>query len=235
MSVLALVPARGGSRGIPHKNITPLAGKPLLHWTIEAALACGRIERVVVSTDDPEIADAARDCGADVPFLRPSELARDRTPGIDPVLHAVGWLANEEGYRPEWVALLQPTSPLPTTDDVRGALALAVDWGAAAVTSITEAEHHPWWMKRIDPDGRVLSWSEPPQRADRRQDLPPAFALNGAIYLTRREALQAERSLSPEPTYGYVMPPERSLDIDTPWDLHLAELILREREAHAAA
>jgi len=235
VSVLALVPARGGSRGIPRKNITPLAGKPLIAWTIEAARACGRIERVVVSTDEPEIADVARTCGADVPFLRPPALARDETPGIDPVLHAVRWLALEEGYRPEWVALLQPTSPLRTTDDVRGALALAEDRGAAAVISVTEAEHHPWWMKRISRDGRLLSWSEPPRQAVRRQDLPPAYALNGAVYVTRRRALQAEISLSPEPTFAYEMPPERSLDIDTPWDLRLAELILREREAHAAA
>ena len=234
MSVLALVPARGGSRGIPRKNITPLAGKPLLHWTIEAALACDRIERVLVSTDEPEIADVALACGADVPFLRPAVLASDEAPGIDPVLHAVRWLEEREGYRPEWVALLQPTSPLRSTDDIRGALALGEGRGAAAVVSVTEAAQHPWWMKTMDDGGRLRDWSEVPERAARRQDLPPAYALNGAIYLVRRRALMAQESLAPEPCLGFEMPPERSLDVDTAWDLHLAHLILTERPAHVA-
>lgn len=235
MSVLALVPARGGSKGIPRKNITLLAGKPLLHWTIEAALACDRIERVLVSTDEPEIADVALACGADVPFLRPAVLASDEAPGIDPVLHAVRWLEEREGYRPEWVALLQPTSPLRSTDDIRGALALGEGRGAAAVVSVTEAAQHPWWMKTMGEGGRLRDWSEVPERATRRQDLPPAYALNGAIYLVQRRALMAQESLAPEPCLGFEMPPERSLDVDTAWDLHLAHLILTERLAHAAA
>ncbi len=235
MSVLALVPARGGSRGIPRKNITPLAGKPLMQWTIEAALACSRMERVLVSTDDAEIADVAMACGADVPFLRPSELALDETPGIAPVLHAVRWLAERESYRPEWVALLQPTSPLRTADDIRGALALGEGGGAAAVVSVAEAPHHPWWMKRIDDEGRLRPWSEATPQTTRRQDLPPAYALNGAIYLVRRRALLAGESLHPDPTLAHVMPPERSLDVDTPWDLRLANLILGEGGDHVVA
>ncbi len=235
MSVLAVVPARGGSKGIPRKNITPLAGRPLLHWTIEAALACDRIERVLVSTDEPEIVDVALACGADVPFLRPAVLALDETPGIAPVLHAVRWLEEREGYRPEWVALLQPTSPLRDRDDIRGALALGEGRGAAAVVSVTEAAHHPWWMKTLDDTGRLRDWSEGSEGATRRQDLPPVYALNGAIYLVRRQALVEQETLAPDPCLGYVMPPERSLDVDTAWDLHLAELILTERQAHVAA
>lgn len=224
---LALIPARGGSKGIPRKNIAPVGGKPLLAWTIESALKADCVERVIVSTDDEEIARVARDWGAETPFLRPAELARDDTPGIDPVIHAVEWLAEKENYLPEWVVLLQPTSPLRSSNDIQGAFALARDRHADCVVSMTDACDHPFWTKKIDGAGRVSEFLTLDQSYANRQDLPPAYAANGAIYLIRRTSLLDLRSFFGNQTYAYLMPQERSLDIDTSWDLRLADLVLR--------
>jgi CMP-N,N'-diacetyllegionaminic acid synthase len=229
LKCLALIPARGGSKGVPRKNVALVGGKPLLAWTIESALKADCIERVIVSTDDEQIAQVARDLDAEVPFLRPAELARDDTPGIDPLLHAVEWLAAHENYLPEWVILLQPTSPLRTSNDIEEAFALARDRHAEAVVSITSAPVHPFWIKKIDTMGRLSDFVASDKSETRRQDLPPAYAPNGAIYLIRRESLLAARNFFGSQTYAYVMPEERSLDLDTPWDLHLADLILRDK------
>lgn len=231
--VLAIVPARGGSRGIPRKNIAPVAGKPLIAWTIETALACPILDRVIVSTDDEEIAGVARRRGAEVPFLRPAQLARDDTPGIEPILHAVRWLDEHEGYRPRHVMVLQPTSPLRTAEDIEGAVELAELKQGHRVVSVCRADQHPYWMKRVSGEGQITSFLSLEPAYTRRQDLPPAYALNGAIYLARREVLVAERTFYTEHTYAYVMPPERSLDVDEPWDLYLAHLVLRDRVSHA--
>jgi N-acylneuraminate cytidylyltransferase/CMP-N,N'-diacetyllegionaminic acid synthase len=230
--VLAIVPARGGSKAVPGKNLAEVAGKPLIAHSIAAAGAARGVERVVVSTDDPAIADAARRHGAEAPFLRPAELARDDSPTVAAVLHAVQWLEEHEGYRPDYVLLLQPTSPLRTAGDVEGAIRLAIDRDADSVVSVCEVKHHPYWVMRRAPDGRLASflgtdWEEDQQKYPRRQELPPAYAENGAVYLARRSVLLGRRSLYGEKVYGYVMPAERSLDIDTLWDLRLADLILR--------
>ena len=232
-ALLGVISARGGSKSIPRKNIVDLAGKPLIAWTIEAALASGVMARLIVSTDDAEIAETARQYGAEVPFLRPAGLARDDTPGIDPVLHAVRWLEEHEGYRPTWVMLLQPTSPFRTAEDIRGAMRVMEERRADAVVSICEVEHHPFWMKQVLDDGRLASLLTLDRAYPSRQELPPAVALNGAIYLVRRDVLLAQRTFYTEHTYGYVMPRERSLDIDTPWDLYLAQIIARDRMQHA--
>ena len=227
-SVLALIPARGGSKGVPRKAVRPLAGKPLIGWTIEAALACPDLERVVVTTEDTEIMAVSREFGAEVPFRRPAELAGDTTPGIEPVVHALDWLAQHEGYRPDWVLLLQPTSPLRTAGDISAAVALAGARDADSVVGVTEADPHPLWTKALDDDGLLREWLPDDGGHTRRQDLPPLVALNGAIYLTRRDVLLARRSWYGDRTAAYVMPPERSLDIDTPWDFHLAELVMSQ-------
>jgi CMP-N-acetylneuraminic acid synthetase len=226
---LALVVARGGSKSIPRKNLAPLAGKPLLAWTIEAAHVCETEVRIVVSTDDAEIADVARAARAEVPFMRPPELARDDTPSIDVVLHAVEQLASG-GYYPDRVLLLQPTSPLRAPDDIDAAFRLADERDATSVVSVCEARNHPWLTKRVTAGGLLEDFiaHEP---VVRRQDLEPAFALNGAVYLTRTGWLRSHRSFYSEPTHAYVMPAERSVDVDEPWDLELCELILRKRLA----
>lgn len=230
---LGLVTARAGSKGVPGKNVAPVAGRPLLAWTLAAARAAPGIDRLIVSTDGEEIAAVARRWGGEVPFLRPAALARDDTPGIDPVLHAVDWLAEHEGYRPELVLLLQPTSPLRTAADVEAALALRTAKGADAVVAVTPVAHHPYWTHRLAPDGQLHDFLTVDGVPDRRQDLPPAYAVNGALYLVRREVLLRERTLCPQRTFALVMPPERSLDVDTLWDLRLADLILRDEREEA--
>jgi len=201
----------------------------MIGWTIEAALSAEGLDRVVVTSEDPEIIEVARACGADVPFVRPAELSEDDTPGMEPVVHALQWLEEEEGYLPDWVLLLQPTSPLRTAGDIDAAIRLAEERGADSVVSVTEAADHPWWTKRLDEQGRLHDFVEQTGGAVRRQELPDAFALNGAIYLARRELLLRERSWYFERTLAYVMPPQRSLDIDTPWDFELADLVLGSR------
>jgi len=229
LKILGLITARGNSKGIPKKNIAPAAGRPLIAWTIEAARWARSIDRVVVSTDDPEIAAVSRQWGAEVPFSRPDELARDDSPHIPVVIHAVEWLMKEEGYHPDYVMLLQPTSPLRESQDIDAAVALAVEKGADAVVSGFEAPAHPYIIKRIDAQGRLADYVDCPEGYLPRQALPPAYALNGAVFLVRRQVLLDEQTLYPANTLAYIMPPERSLDVDTPWDLHLADLILRDK------
>lgn len=229
---LAVVPARGGSKGVVGKNVADVAGRPLIAWTVAAALACRLQPRVVVTTDCPAIARVSREWGAEVPFLRPAELARDETPGVLPILHALQWLEDNEGYRPETVLCLQPTSPLRTAEDIDRAFEVLGETGADSVVSVAEADPHPFLVKRLGPGGRLVDFAAWEAPVGRRQDFPPAYALNGAIYLTRADVLRATGTLFPENTVAHVMPRERSLDIDTPWDLYLARLVLGEGGSH---
>ena len=230
--ILGIIPARGGSKSIPGKNIFPLAGKPLVAYTIEVGLQAQTTDRLIVSTDDERIADVARRYGAEVPFMRPTELAQDDTPGIAPILHAVRWLEEHEKYQPDFVMCLQPTSPLRTAGDIDAAVELILQRNAAVVVSVTPVDYHPYWMKRLDAEGRIRDFITLDHPMTRRQDLPQVYALNGAIYLARREVLLEQESWYTDETYAYVMPPERSLDIDTSWDLYLTDLILRTRTSN---
>jgi CMP-N-acetylneuraminic acid synthetase len=220
MKTLGLIPARGGSKGIPRKNVRLIAGKPLIAWTIEAALGAPGLAAVVVSTEDAEIAEVARAAGAEVPFMRPSELARDETPGIDPVLHAFEALP---GY--DAVMLLQPTSPLRTSEDIGGLLEKASQAAAPSGVSVSLVNDHPAWMFIIRDDGR-LETLLPQAQIARRQDLPAVYALNGAMYFAQRDWLRQRRSFVGPETIAYPMATERSVDIDTPLDWRLAELLL---------
>ena len=224
--ILGLIPARAGSKGVPHKNVANVAGKPLIAWTIQAAQGAKGLDRLIVSTDSQTIADIAVAFGAEVPFLRPAEYARDDTPAAPPVLHALEWLEKNEQYRPDFVMLLQPTSPLRATFDIDAAIALLDKTGADSVVSVTPATRSPYWMKTITADGRLADFIPGDVGKARRQDLPPVYALNGAIYLVRREIFQKTQSWYTDRSYAYVMPDERSLDIDTPWDLRVAGLAL---------
>lgn len=232
LTVLAIISARGGSKSIPHKNIVAVAGKPLIAWTIEAALESILLDRVIVSTDDAAIAQVSRDCGAEVPFMRPADLARDNTPGIQPVIHAVQWLEENDHYRPDYVMLLQPTSPLRITEDINTAIRLAVEKGADSVVSVCQAHQHPYWMKQITEDGRLVDYALPEHEYTYRQELPSVYTLNGAIYLTRSDILLEKGNFYTEKTYAYAMPPERSLDVDTEWDLQLVDLIIKDKTGH---
>jgi CMP-N-acetylneuraminic acid synthetase len=227
--VLGIITARGGSKGVPGKNIKPLAGKPLLAWTIEAALQSRLLDRVIVSTDDEEIALVSRRWGAPVPFMRPSELAQDASPHILAILHALDWLEQEEGYLPTAVCLLQPSSPLRKSEDIDAVMELAQEKKAEAVVTVTEAVEHPVLSRRMDADGHLHQFVPCNVDYPRRQDLPPAYTINGAVYFNRAESLKTKQTFYPEDIYGYVMPAERSLQIDTLWEFHLADLILRDR------
>jgi N-acetylneuraminate synthase len=225
MRIVAVIPARGGSKGLPGKNIRPFAGVPLLAHAIAAARACPQIDRCLVSTDAAEIADVARAYDAEVPFLRPAALAQDDTPGIEPILHAVRWL-EEHGDRPDAVMVLQPTSPLRTAEDLDAAIRLLGEPKADAVVSVCDAPRHPYLIKRRSPEGWLQPFAPMPKGGDEiRQAFPAAYALNGAVYLIRREVLLAQRTLLPERTCAHIMPMERSIDIDTAVDLELAEYI----------
>jgi CMP-N,N'-diacetyllegionaminic acid synthase len=221
--VLAVIPARGGSKGIPRKNIRLLDGKPLIAWSIEAAQRSKHIDHVIVSSDDSEIIDVARSWGCDVPFVRPAELARDDTPGIAPVLHA---LQSVQAF--ECVVLLQPTSPLRTSEDIDGCLDLMYRMKSPACVSLTEAQHSPYWMYTLDGSNRmapVLNSSAPILR---RQDSPRICLLNGAVYTARSQWLMERQTFLADETVGYMMPPERSLDIDTEIDFVVAEHCIRQ-------
>lgn len=223
MKTLALIPARGGSKGIPRKNINIIAGKPLIAWTIEAALASTLLDGVVVSTDNAEIAEVALRYGAQVPFLRPAELARDETPGVEPVLHALQQLPEYDA-----VLLLQPTSPLRSSADIDACLALARDRQAVSVVSVSEPDAHPDWMYRMTAT-QQLEKLLASQSHTRRQDLPTVLTLNGALYFANADWLRRSRTLLAEETLAYVMPADRSVDIDTPLDWKFAELLLNEK------
>lgn len=224
--IVGLITARGGSRSVPRKNVAMVGGKPLIAWTIDAALGSGVLDAVIVSTDDPKIATVARRCGAEAPFLRPAELARDETPHLPVVAHALRWLETARGWTPEYLMLLQPTSPLRTSADIRGAVKLAADKKADAVVSVSPARHHPYICVRADRRSR-LSPFDPSVPLDlRRQDFPPAYTMNGAIYLVRSRTVLEQKTFYPPRTFAYMMPAERSLDIDEAWELRLAGLML---------
>ena len=220
--VLAVITARGGSKGIPGKNIVPMAGKPLIAWTIDAALRSRAGLRVIVSTDDEEIARVARERGAEVPFLRPAELAGDASPHIPVLTHAMKWMESHEKYRPDWVLLLQPTSPMRTAGDIDAALRLAEEKRADSVVSVAPAKH-PCFLMQLTSDGRLEDYMPKPEGYLPRQRVPPVYAANGAIYLVKRDVLVEKETLYTDRTFAYVMPPERSLDIDTPAELRVAE------------
>ncbi len=226
-NVLALVTARGGSKGLPGKNLRPLAGKPLIAWSIEAAKVSRFTRRVVVSTDDQPIADVARQWGADVPFMRPPELARDDTPHLPVIIHAVTWLEDNEAEVFDYILLLQPTSPLRSAEDIDSAIRLAYEKNAESVASVSEALSHPYLCKTIGSHGELSPFITPPTGLDlRRQNLPKAYALNGALYLTRRDVLLEGKRIHGETALAYVMPFERSLDIDDELDFQIAEYLV---------
>ncbi|ABK43084.1 acylneuraminate cytidylyltransferase [Magnetococcus marinus MC-1] len=211
--VLALIPARGGSKGIPGKNLVELGGKPLLAWSIETALACSGIDRVVLSSDDASIMACGRAYGCDVPFVRPAALSTDAAPAADAIMHALESL--EEAY--DYLVILQPTSPFRRVEDVEACLALSIKQGAPVV-SVMEPRHPPQWMFSLGETGEMqplLSGEIPYQR----QKVRPYYALNGAVYVAEVAYFREHRSFLGERTLAHLMPAAFSVDIDTPDDL----------------
>jgi D-3-phosphoglycerate dehydrogenase / 2-oxoglutarate reductase len=233
LSVLGIVPARGGSKGIPRKNLSLLRGRPLLEYTAVAALATHRLTRIVLSTEDEEIADVGRRCGLDVLFLRPVELARDDTPMLAVAQHAVEWLA-AKGEQFDAVCVLQPTSPLREPEDIDGAIALMERTGADSVIAFVDVgEKQPARMKFVADDGRVI---DPPFaelfEGQPRQQLPHVYLREGSIYLTRTAVLMEQHSFKGRDCRAWIVPEERACNIDTPFDLFIAEQLLARRLVH---
>ncbi len=228
--ILALIPARGGSKGIPHKNVIPLAGKPLIQYTIDAGLKSRYIDYVLVSTDDREIAETAERCGARVPFLRPAELASDTAKTIDAVLHAVETL-REAGETFDSLVLLQPTSPLRTAEDVDGAVERFYACGRQAVVSVSEVNDPPILTRIIEetPEGERLKPLLAGSSTCRRQDMPAYYRVNGSIYINAAETLNRDTSFNDNPV-PYRMAKNHAVDIDEPADLALAEYLLGSGE-----
>lgn len=223
---LAVIPARGGSKGVVRKNIRPVAGKPLIAWTIEAARKSAYIDRLILSSDDVEIIAVAAAWGCEAPFVRPAELAADDTPGIDPVLHAI--TAINESF--DYVVLLQPTSPLRLAADIDGCIEFCQSKGGPVCVSVTEPDAHPYWTFRLDGGGRLQPFVDDVARYPRRQSLPPVYVLNGAVYVADCRWLLEKRSFIAAETLAFPMPEERSLDVDSETDLKIASFLLSTRE-----
>jgi len=235
-NILAVIPARGGSKGVKRKNIRPVCGKPMIAYTIETALAAGHLlYRSIVSTDDPEIKAIACEYGADVPFLRPLELAGDRVPTLPVLQHAVRFVEKADEVALDWVLLLQPTAPLRVMEDIEAAVGLAHQNSCDSVISVVQVfAEHPILMKRIEGD-RLLSYCIEEKEGTRRQDYqPPAYMRNGAIYLTRRDVLMERNSIWGRSICPYVMPPERSVSVDNELELRLVDILMQQRLNEAA-
>jgi CMP-N,N'-diacetyllegionaminic acid synthase len=222
-SVLTLIPARGGSKGIPGKNIRQFLGRPLIAHTIEAARNSRVSGRIVVSTDDAEIARAAKESGAEVPFLRPAEIAADDSPVLSTAMHALDWLEANNGWTPEWLLLLQPTSPLRTPDDIRRAFELLKSNDADAVVAVSAVKSHPYWTKTVGTSGYLCPFIEGQRTPSRRQELSPALALNGMLYLVRVSVLRNEGEFCPTNAIPLLIPASRAFDIDSEQDFLIAE------------
>jgi CMP-N-acetylneuraminic acid synthetase len=227
MSIVGIIPARGGSRAVAKKSIAPCAGRPLLAYTCEAALGSRRLDRVLLSTDDEDIAAVGRECGIEAPFRRPSELAGDETPMVAVLQHAMSWL-DAQGNYPRVLVLLQPTSPLRRAHHIDEAIDLFQASGADSVVSVTEIPHQysPASALRMV-DGRLVPYQEGQRLVLRRQDKPRAYARNGpAVLVVARDVVEQGKLYGPE-TRGYLMPREASIDIDDTFDLAEAECLLR--------
>jgi len=224
---IGLIPARGGSRGLPRKNILPLCGKPLVGYSIEAAKEAACIDRILVSTEDAEIAEVSGCLGAEV-IPRPRGLAGDKTPTIDVVIHALDLLG--EGSVPDLLVLLQPTSPLRTSRDIDAAVDLFRRSACDMVVSVCEPRHPPKWCFTVE-GGYLAPLFGGDTGAARRQDLPRVLCPNGAIYIARPEVLRGTGDFFTSRTIPYLMPVERSIDIDTELDLLIAGFLL-ERDRH---
>lgn len=231
--VVGVVTARAGSKGIPGKNTKPLAGKPLILYIVEAALASGAFDRVIVSTDDAAAADLARASGCEVPFMRPPELATDATPHLPVMQHALAWLRDHQGYTPDAVMTLLPTAPLCQPAHFRQAVALQHSTGADSVIGVDELPPHfnPMRVVTVDAEGwaRLFVGGAPvKRRPGRRQDMPPAWVMNGAIYLFKTHFLfdPVEPNLYGDRVAAMVMPPPYGLNLDDPEDWERVERIL---------
>lgn len=223
IKTVAIIPARGGSKGIPRKNVKELNGKPLIGYIIETALGVEEIDRVIVSTEDPEIATVAREFGAEVPFIRPSELAGDEIGTLPVLQHAVSYLEKKEDYKPDIVVLLYATSPMLSRSRILDAVRLIKNKNLDSVLSVVEDRGHYW----IENKGKYKRFY--PKNPKNRQFTKPLFKENGAIYITKRDILMEKNEIVGENIGFLVMEEKETIDIDEPFDFEIAEIIMNRR------
>jgi CMP-N,N'-diacetyllegionaminic acid synthase len=228
--VLAIIPARGGSKGLPRKNIYPLHGKPLIAWTIEQAQRSGRIDSILVSTDDEEIAGVARDFGLTVPFLRPSALAGDSSLIADAILHAVDWL-EAHGEHFDIIALLEPTTPLRKSSDIDSAIALFLESleRADSLVSIGEIQNENPYVAQIIRDGYVVPFIGSGEIPSNRQQLNKVYFPHGGIYMSKMDAFRKYRTFYQTRTIGYLVEEWQNYEIDSIYDLICVRAIMEEK------
>jgi CMP-N-acetylneuraminic acid synthetase len=226
--VICVIPARGGSKGIPGKNLIDFGGKPLLAWSIDVALQSGVIDRVIVSTDSEDIAEAARVAGAEVPFIRPPELANDAVHSVHVVFHALDWLEKDEGGSPEGVMMLLPTRPLRRPEDVCNAVSLFRTNKAPSVVSVCDLGKYLTNL-RFMRQGRLVMAVPGENRNAQRQGAEKLYGVNGSIFLARPDSLRRAGSFHMDETLGYVMDDLDSVDINSTEDLLFARRLLKMR------
>ncbi len=227
--MLAIIPARGGSKGVQRKNIRMLGGKPLIQWTIEAALQADTIDRVIISTDDDEIAEVCRSTGVEIPFMRPIELAQDDSLAIDNYIYTVDRLAIEADAEIKDFCVLLPTVPFRNSNDIDDAIQMFESNHADSVISCTQLLHPVEWIFDLSDSNRIIrELDKGDKKIINRQALSPMYIPNGGIYIFKYCFLKRSYTYYSENTYGYVMPTERSIDIDTEYDFKLAEFIAGE-------
>ncbi len=221
-TLLAIILARGGSKGIPKKNISILAGKPLINWTIEEAKKSKYIDRLILSSDDPEIIEIAKASGCEVPFVRPRELATDESPIIESILHAINTLPDKYDY----ILILQPTSPLRKINHIDAAINIIGNSDADSLASISLVEKSPYWMFYLNDKGK-LNPLMGDIKSSNRQYLPDIYVCNGAIYIIKYDILKNKKTIIDTNTIGFIMEAQVSLDIDEEIDFKVAETILK--------
>lgn len=228
--MIAIIPARGGSKGVPGKNKKLLNGKPLIYYTIKAAINSKYIDRVFVSTDDEEIAEIAVEFGAEVPFLRPADLARDNSKAIDAYIYTVERLASDLDIQIDAFIVLLPTSPLRDTNNIDEAITLFKDKNATTVISVVEAIHPPDWYKKINDEGILMDYLNVADNSLNRQEVEKTYLPNGAIYIFKYPDLKYNMSYYNEKTYPYIMSQNKSIDIDTEVDFLFAEFLIKKND-----
>jgi len=226
--ILAIIPARGGSKRLPRKNVLPLGEKPLIGWTIDEAKQSKYITDIVVSTDNAEVAKVASQFGCPVPFMRPQNLSDDNASSVDVVIHAVEFFKKQLGKEYDYVLLLQPTSPLRNVSDIDSAIEMLFEKNADSVVSVCECEHSPLWTNTLPENLSMANFIREEHRGIRSQDLPKYYRLNGALYLTKVNRFLEEKCFAfSSKTFAFIMTQAKSVDIDNEIDFQLASLLFK--------
>ncbi len=228
-TILAVIPARAGSKRLPRKSIRPLAGKPLISWTFDAALQSKYLDEIIVSSDDQAVLDLAQQSNVRAPFVRPANLAHDQATTSDVLIHAINFLQTKEKKHYDYLILLQPTSPLRQANDIDEAIRKIIDQGAHSVVSVCEAEHHPLRSNTLPENLSMDNFLRPEAKDKMIQEMPVYYRLNGAVHIAATERFLAEKTFFfDRGTYALIMPQARSVDIDTALDFAIAELLIKE-------